>query len=273
MRAALRPRPLRLYDWRGGRIVRCALVAAHGRGTSAGRWSGRWAKRRREAESGRHGAAVAGLRVSFDQFRDFEDARRPVPRAGGGLMIGSISGKIKAKAALMDPGRYGRSDTSLDRPLVLGDRQGPAAADRGADRHRADRRRRRLARGRRSAIRAATSISPSSIISGASSPGSALGIPVMIGISMMPRERARRLSLFGAAFFFVLLILVPIVGPEHERRPALDRVRPRPGPAVGIPEAVLRRRDGLAAVASRTATSRCRSTGCPPCSPAPSPSC
>ena len=43
----------------------------------------------------------------------------------------------------------------------------------------------------------------------------AIGIPVMIGISMMPRERARRLSLFGAAFFFVLLIFVPIVGPEQ----------------------------------------------------------
>jgi cell division protein FtsW len=42
----------------------------------------------------------------------------------------------------------------------------------------------------------------------------ALGIPVMIGISMMPRERARRLSLFGAAFFFVMLIFVPILGPE-----------------------------------------------------------
>jgi len=38
---------------------------------------------------------------------------------------------------------------------------------------------------------------------------------VMIGISMMPRERARRISLFGAAFFFVLLVFVPIVGPEH----------------------------------------------------------
>jgi cell division protein FtsW len=42
----------------------------------------------------------------------------------------------------------------------------------------------------------------------------AIGIPVMIGISMMPRERARRLSLFGAAFFFVLLIFVPLIGPE-----------------------------------------------------------
>src|SRR6185369_11521175 len=43
----------------------------------------------------------------------------------------------------------------------------------------------------------------------------AVGIPVMIGISMMPRERARRLSLTGAAFFFVLLIFVPVLGPEH----------------------------------------------------------
>jgi cell division protein FtsW len=36
----------------------------------------------------------------------------------------------------------------------------------------------------------------------------------MIGISMMPRERARRLSLFGAIFFTVLLIFVPVIGPE-----------------------------------------------------------
>ena len=42
----------------------------------------------------------------------------------------------------------------------------------------------------------------------------AVSIPVMIAISMMSRERARRLSLFGAAFFFVLLIFVPVLGPE-----------------------------------------------------------
>ena len=41
-----------------------------------------------------------------------------------------------------------------------------------------------------------------------------LSLPVMIGISMLSRERARRLSLFGAAFFFVFLIFVPILGPE-----------------------------------------------------------
>ena len=36
----------------------------------------------------------------------------------------------------------------------------------------------------------------------------------MIGISMLPRDKARRLSLFGAAFFFVLMIFVPLIGPE-----------------------------------------------------------
>jgi cell division protein FtsW len=41
-----------------------------------------------------------------------------------------------------------------------------------------------------------------------------ISIPVMIGISMMSRERARRLSLFGAAFFFVLLMFVPVIGPQ-----------------------------------------------------------
>ena len=41
-----------------------------------------------------------------------------------------------------------------------------------------------------------------------------LSVPVMIGISMLSRERARRLSLFGAAFFLVLLIFVPLLGPE-----------------------------------------------------------
>ena len=42
----------------------------------------------------------------------------------------------------------------------------------------------------------------------------AVSLPVMIGISMLSRERARRFSLFGAAFFFVLLIFVPVLGPE-----------------------------------------------------------
>ncbi|WP_430741939.1 FtsW/RodA/SpoVE family cell cycle protein [Sphingomonas hankyongi] len=128
-------------------------------------------------------------------------------------MIGSISGKIKAKAALMDPGNYGRSDTSplgrwfweIDKVLLL---------------------------------LVATLIGIGLIAVAAASPAAAerysggkvhfselyyfwrqlawiaLGVPVMIGISMMPRDRARRLSLFGAAFFFVLLIFVPVLGPE-----------------------------------------------------------
>ena len=129
-------------------------------------------------------------------------------------MIGSISGKIKEKAALVDPNHYGRSDTSpigrwfweVDKVLLL---------------------------------LVTVLIAIGLIAVAAASPAAAqrysggnvrfndlyyfwrqlawiwIGIPVMIGISMMPRERARRLSLFGAAFFFVLLIFVPIVGPEH----------------------------------------------------------
>jgi len=41
-----------------------------------------------------------------------------------------------------------------------------------------------------------------------------IGVPVMIAISMMPKDRARRLSLFGAGIFLVLLIFVPIIGPQ-----------------------------------------------------------
>jgi cell division protein FtsW len=128
-------------------------------------------------------------------------------------MIKSISGKIKAKAALMDPSHYGRSDTSpmgrwfweIDKVLLLlisvliaiGLIAVAAASPAAAQRY-----------------------------SGGSVRFSelyyfwrqlawiALGIPVMIAISMMPKDRARRLSLFGAAFFFVLLIFVPVLGPE-----------------------------------------------------------
>src|SRR3954449_11332319 len=128
-------------------------------------------------------------------------------------MIKSISGQIKAKAALIDPDRYGRSETSamgrwfweIDKVLLLlitvliaiGLIAVAAASPAAAQRYSGGNVRfnelyyfwRQLA-------------------------WIALGIPVMIGISMMPRERARRLSLFGAAFFFVLLVFVPILGPE-----------------------------------------------------------
>ncbi len=128
-------------------------------------------------------------------------------------MIGSISGKIKEKAALVDPSNYGRSDTSatgrwfweVDKVLLLliavliGIGLIAVAAASPAAAHR---------------------------YSGGNVRFSelyyfwrqlvwiAIGIPVMIGISMMPRERARRVSLFGAAFFFVLLVFVPVLGPE-----------------------------------------------------------
>ncbi|MES2119481.1 MAG: FtsW/RodA/SpoVE family cell cycle protein [Pseudomonadota bacterium] len=129
-------------------------------------------------------------------------------------MIASISGKIKARAAMIDPNRYGRSDTSaigrwfweIDKVLLLlvsvliaiGLIAVAAASPAAGQRYSGGNVRfnelyyfwRQLA-------------------------WIALGIPVMIGISMMPRERARRLSLIGAALFFVMLIFVPIVGPEH----------------------------------------------------------
>jgi cell division protein FtsW len=125
----------------------------------------------------------------------------------------SITRSIKAKAAWADPNRYGRSDRSaagrwfweIDRVLLLlvavligiGLIAVAAASPAAAERY-----------------------------SGGSVQFSglyyfwrqiawiAVGLPVMIGISMLPRDRARRLCLFGAAFFFVLLIFVPILGPE-----------------------------------------------------------
>ena len=128
-------------------------------------------------------------------------------------MSTSISGRIKAKAALVDPSRYGRSDRSpigrwfweIDRVLLLliavligiGLIAVAAASPAAAQRY-----------------------------SGGSVQLSglhyfyrqiawiALGVPVMIAISMLPRDRARRLSLFGAAFCFVMLIFVPVLGPE-----------------------------------------------------------
>jgi len=126
----------------------------------------------------------------------------------------SITGKIRDKVAMMDPDRYGRSDTSalgrwfweIDKVLLL-----LVAALIGIG------------------LIAVAAASPAagSRYSGGNVRFSelyyfwrqvgwiAVGIPVMIGISMMPRERARRLSLTGAAFFFVLLIFVPVLGPEH----------------------------------------------------------
>ena len=150
--------------------------------------------------------------ASFDQFRDFEDRGDQFRALVEGIMIKTISGQIKARAAFMDPDRYGRSDTSaigrwfweIDKVLLLlvsvligiGLIAVAAASPAAAQRYSGGNVRfdelyyfwRQLA-------------------------WIAIGIPVMIGISMMPRERARRFSLFGAAFFFVLLDL------RADRRP------------------------------------------------------
>jgi cell division protein FtsW len=127
-------------------------------------------------------------------------------------MIGMISGKLKA-SPLVDPNRYGRSDRSeagrwfweIDRLLLLLITVLIAIGLIAV---------------------AAASPAASQRYSGGSVTFSGLhyfyrqlvwiaaGIPVMIGISMLPRDRARRLSLFGAAFFFVLMIFVPLIGPE-----------------------------------------------------------
>jgi cell division protein FtsW len=40
----------------------------------------------------------------------------------------------------------------------------------------------------------------------------AIGLPVMLVVSMLPRTQARRLALFMAAFFMVMMIFVPILG-------------------------------------------------------------
>lgn len=127
--------------------------------------------------------------------------------------MGGISGRIKATTGWADPSRYGRSDTSpmarwfweTDRVLLLlvsmligiGLIGVAAASPAAAERY-----------------------------SGGSVKIAELyyfyrqlawivvGIPVMLAISMLPRERAKRLSLFGASFFFVLLIFVPLLGAE-----------------------------------------------------------
>lgn len=41
-----------------------------------------------------------------------------------------------------------------------------------------------------------------------------LGIPVMVFVSMLPRDQARRLAIMAAIFFSFLLLLVPIMGTE-----------------------------------------------------------
>lgn len=42
----------------------------------------------------------------------------------------------------------------------------------------------------------------------------AVGVPIMLVVSMYPREQARRFAVFGFVVFFVLLALVPLIGRE-----------------------------------------------------------
>jgi cell division protein FtsW len=128
-------------------------------------------------------------------------------------MIGSISGQIKARAARLDPSTYGRSDTSavgrwfweIDKVLLLliamligiGLIAVAAASPAAGERY-----------------------------SGGNVRFSELhyfyrqifwigiSVPVMIAISMMSRERARRFSLIGAGIFLAMLVAVPFIGEE-----------------------------------------------------------
>ena len=42
----------------------------------------------------------------------------------------------------------------------------------------------------------------------------AVGVPVMLAVSMLPVQQARRLAMFGAGVFSVMLALVPLIGYE-----------------------------------------------------------
>jgi cell division protein FtsW len=125
----------------------------------------------------------------------------------------TLTGKIKAGAALVDPNRYGRSDRStvgrwfweIDRVLLLllavligiGLIAVAAASPAAAQRYSGGSLRlnelhyfyRQIA-------------------------WIALSMPVMIAISMQPRDRLRRLSLIGAVVCVVALALVPWLGAE-----------------------------------------------------------
>jgi len=125
----------------------------------------------------------------------------------------TITGRIKASAALVDPSRYGRSDRSpigrwfweIDRVLLLmlavligiGLIAVAAASPAAAQRYSGG------------SVRFAELHYFYRQIAWI-----ALSMPVMITISMMTRERLRRLCLIGAGLCMVALVLVPIVGPE-----------------------------------------------------------
>jgi cell division protein FtsW len=125
----------------------------------------------------------------------------------------TISGKIKASAATLDPARYGRSDRSnvgrwfweIDKVLLMlvGALIGigliavaaasPAAAERYS--------------GGSVRLNELTFFYKQLMWLG-------ISIPVMIGISMMGREKLRRWSVAGALVCLAALVLVPVLGQE-----------------------------------------------------------
>jgi cell division protein FtsW len=125
----------------------------------------------------------------------------------------TITGKIRAGAALVDPNRYGRSDRStvgrwfweIDRVLLLllavligvGLIAVAAASPAAAQRYSGG------------SVRFAELHYFYRQIAWI-----ALSMPVMIAISMQPRNRLRRLSLAGALICLVALALVPWLGEE-----------------------------------------------------------
>ena len=128
-------------------------------------------------------------------------------------MSTSLSGRIKASAAWADPSRYGRSDRSaagrwfweIDRVLLLllavligiGLIAVAAASPAAAQRYSGGSVRvNELYFFYRQLMWIAASL------------------PVMILISMMPRERAKRFGIGGALLFLALLAAVPLIGAE-----------------------------------------------------------
>jgi cell division protein FtsW len=123
----------------------------------------------------------------------------------------TLSGKIKAHAAQLDPARYGRSDRSalarwfweIDKVLLsliavligIGLIAVAAASPAGAQ---------RLSGGNVTINELFFFYRQIMWI--------AVSVPVMILISMMPRERAKRFSIGGGVLFLALLAAVPFIG-------------------------------------------------------------
>jgi cell division protein FtsW len=129
------------------------------------------------------------------------------------MTAAGLSRSIKAKAELLDPSRYGRSDRSplgrwfweIDRVLLLlvavligiGLIAVAAASPAAGQRYSGGNVRfNELHYFYRQLVWIAASL------------------PVMIGISMVPRERLRRWSIAGAVLFLALLAMVPFIGEE-----------------------------------------------------------